>query len=341
MFDLNKIVRPNILALKPYSSARDEFKGTATAYLDANENPYGMFNRYPDPQQKELKQALSGLNGVPQQNIFVGNGSDEAIDLCYRIFCEPGTDSALTFTPTYGMYSVSADINNVKLIELPLDKNFQIEVDKALPFLDDENLKLVFICSPNNPTGNSIDAIETILKNFNGIVVVDEAYIDFSASASLLEKLELYPNLIVLQTFSKAWGLAAARVGLAYASAEVISYFNKVKPPYNVSRLNYTVALAAISQPELFETQKKSLLTEREKMMRDLQKLKAVKKLYPSDANFLLVEVTDADGMYNALVQKGIILRNRHTVVPNCLRITIGSAEENNLLLTALNEITK
>ncbi|MFP9099047.1 histidinol-phosphate transaminase [Flavobacterium sp. RHBU_24] len=339
MFDLSKIVRPNILALKPYSSARDEFKGTATAYLDANENPYGMFNRYPDPQQKQLKEALSKLKNVPQENIFVGNGSDEAIDLCYRIFCEPGKDSALTFTPTYGMYSVSADINNVTLVELPLDKNFQIDVDKTLPLFKRENLKLVFICSPNNPTGNSIDAIETILKNFDGIVVVDEAYIDFSASASLLEKLELYPNLVVLQTFSKAWGLAAARVGLAYASAEIISYFNKVKPPYNVSRLNYTVALAAISQPELFENQKNKLLAEREKMVHSLQKLNVVKKVYPSDANFLLVEVTDADGIYNSLVQKGIILRNRNNVVPDCLRITIGSAEENDLLLTALNEL--
>jgi histidinol-phosphate aminotransferase len=340
MFDLNKIVRPNILALKPYSSARDEFKGTATAYLDANENPYGMFNRYPDPQQKQLKEALSVLKGVPKENIFVGNGSDEAIDLCYRIFCEPGQDSALTFTPTYGMYKVSADINNAALIELPLDKDFEIDVDKALPLLKNDNLKLVFICSPNNPTGNSIDAIETILQHFNGIVVVDEAYIDFSASASLLEQLELYPNLIVLQTFSKAWGLAAARVGLAYASPEIISYFNKVKPPYNVSRLNYTVALAAVSQPEIFETRKNTLLAEREKMVRGLLKLKVVTKLYPSDANFLLVEVIDADGIYNALVQKGIILRNRNTVVPNCLRITIGSAEENDLLLIALNELS-
>lgn len=340
MFDLTKIVRPNIQALKPYSSARDEFKGTATAYLDANENPYGMFNRYPDPLQKQLKEALSAAKGVAQENIFVGNGSDEAIDLCYRIFCEPGKDSALTFTPTYGMYRVSADINNVALTELPLDKNFQIDIEKALPALADETLKLVFVCSPNNPTGNSLNGIETLLQNFNGIVVVDEAYIDFSPHTSLTQKLAQYPNLIVLQTFSKAWGLAAARVGLAYASAEVISYFNKVKPPYNISRLNYTVALAAVSQPEIFETQKAALIAERLRMVKCLQRIKRVKKVYPSDANFLLVAVKDADHIYDHLVLKGIIVRNRHSVVRDCLRITIGSPKENDLLILALKDLS-
>ncbi|MFP5439723.1 MAG: histidinol-phosphate transaminase [Bacteroidia bacterium] len=339
MFSLEKIVRPNILALKPYSSARDEFKGTATAYLDANENPFGTLNRYPDPLQKQLKEKLSEIKNVPAENIFIGNGSDEAIDLCFRIFCEPGKDKVLTFTPTYGMYKVSADINNVDLTEVQLTADFQIDVKNALPLLKDENLKLVFLCSPNNPTGNILTDVEVILQNFSGIVVVDEAYIDFSDTVSLSQKLVQYPNLIVLQTLSKAWGLAAARVGLAFASAEIISLFNKVKPPYNVSRLNYEAALLALENQEIVAQQKAILLAERAALIDDLGQLPLTKKIYPTDANFVLVEVTDADTIYNALVERGIILRNRNTVISGCLRITIGTPEENTLLITTLKSL--
>lgn len=339
MFSLEKIVRPNIQALKPYSSARDEFKGTATAYLDANENPFGTLNRYPDPLQKQLKDKLAKIKSVSAENIFVGNGSDEAIDLCFRIFCEPGKDKALTFTPTYGMYRVSADINNVSLIEVPLTEDFQIDIDTALPLLKDEQLKLVFLCSPNNPTGNILNDVETILQSFSGIVVVDEAYIDFANAASISQKLAQYPNLVVLQTLSKAWGLAAARVGLAFANAPVINLFNKVKPPYNISRINYEAALAALENADAVEKQKQVLLSERENLTRALAQLPITKKIYPTDANFVLVEVTDADGIYNALVQKGIILRNRNTVVPGCLRVTIGTPEENTLLINTLKSL--
>lgn len=339
MFSLEKIVRPNILALKPYSSARDEFKGNATAYLDANENPFGTLNRYPDPLQKQLKDKLAQVKGIAPEKIFVGNGSDEAIDLCLRIFCEPGKDKALTFTPTYGMYKVSADINNVSLIEVPLTDDFQIDIETALSLLKDEQLKLVFLCSPNNPTGNILNDVEIILQNFNGIVVVDEAYIDFANAASLSQKLAQYPNLVVLQTLSKAWGLAAARVGLAFANAPVINLFNKVKPPYNISRINYEAALAALENADGVEKQKQVLLSERENLVNALAQLPITKKIYPTDANFVLVEVTDADGIYNALVQKGIILRNRNTVVPGCLRITIGTPEENSLLITTLKSL--
>ncbi|WP_116787322.1 histidinol-phosphate transaminase [Flavobacterium psychrotrophum] len=339
MFDLSKIVRPNIRVLQPYSSARDEFKGTAAVYLDANENPFGTLNRYPDPLQKQLKASLSEIKAVDTQNIFVDNGSDEAIDLCFRIFCEPGKDRALTFTPTYGMYKVSADINNVVLDEVPLDDNFQIDIEKTLPLLEDERLKLIFICSPNNPTGNNLNNIETILQNFNGIVVVDEAYIDFSENESLSQKIAQYPNLVVLQTLSKAWGLAAARIGLALADANIISLFNKVKPPYNVSRLNYEAAIAALGQPKVFEQQKQLLLQQRTVLQQELINLPFVTNVYPSNANFLLVAVTDASGIYNRLVEKGIILRNRNSVIANCIRITIGTPEENELLLTTLKNL--
>nr|WP_322624798.1 histidinol-phosphate transaminase [uncultured Flavobacterium sp.] len=339
MFDLNTIVRPNILALKPYSSARDEFKGTATAYLDANENPFGTLNRYPDPLQKQLKDKLSEIKNIATENIFVGNGSDEAIDLCFRIFCEPGKDKALTFTPTYGMYKVSADINNVALYEVPLDQNFQIDFENSLPLLKDDKLKLVFLCSPNNPTGNILQNVEIILQNFSGIVVVDEAYIDFSDTFSLSQKLDQYPNLIILQTLSKAWGLAAARVGLAFANEPIIKLFNKVKPPYNISRLNYEAALLALENSDAVEEQKQLLLSERARLVSDLAQLSITKKIYPTDANFVLVEVTDADAIYTALVDKGIILRNRNTVVPGCLRVTVGTPQENTLLINTLKSL--
>ena len=338
MFSLKNIVRKNILNLKAYSSARDEYTGDAQVYLDANENPFGTLNRYPDPQQKALKNALSTLKKVAPDNIFIGNGSDEVIDLAFRIFCSPGKDKALTFSPTYGMYDVSANTNDVELIKVPLTNDFQINIDEIKSFLNDEYLKLIFICSPNNPTGNTIYTadIEYILNNFNGIVIIDEAYIDFSPVNSWNTKLGEYPNLIVSQTFSKAWGLAAARVGIAYTNENIINLFNKVKPPYNVSELNQKAAIKTLVNNTDFEKNKQAILNEKEKVTAILQSLSKVKKVYPSDANFILIEVENADAIYNDLVSKKIIIRNRNSVIKNCVRITIGSPEENTTLINAL-----
>ncbi|AQX10040.1 histidinol-phosphate transaminase [Elizabethkingia ursingii] len=335
-FNLESLVRPNILKLKPYSSARDEYNGDSGIFLDANENPFGTLNRYPDPYQKEVKEKLSALKNIPVSQIFLGNGSDEVIDLVFRIFCTPGNDKALVFTPTYGMYEVSANINDTELLQLPLNRNFQIDREAVIPFLKDENLKLIFICSPNNPTGNSIENVDFILENFNGIVFVDEAYIDFSSQKSWTEKLEQYPNLIISQTFSKARGLAAVRVGIAYSSPEIISLLNKTKPPYNVSQLNQEAALIALVDDEKYQSEIKIILEEKERLEKALLKLAVIKKIYPSDANFILAEVNDADEIYNNLVQQKIITRNRNSVIANCIRITIGTTEENNQLITAL-----
>lgn len=339
MFNLENIVRKNILNLKPYSSARDEYKGKDAVFLDANENPFGELNRYPDPHQTALKEKLSELKSVPIENIFVGNGSDEVIDIAYRTFCEPGKDKALTFSPTYGMYDVSAGINNVDLIKLPLTDNFQINFEELDNYLEDEKLKLIFICSPNNPTGNILHGIEKILTTFKGIVFVDEAYIDFSETDSYATKLITYPNLIVSQTFSKAWGLAAARVGTAYASAEIISLYNKVKPPYNVSKLNQEAALKALEEKEDFEKNKTQILNQRSFLQREFLGLELIKKVYPTDANFMLVEVEDADKIYNYLVDKKVITRNRNSVVKNCIRITVGSEVENVKLISTLHNL--
>lgn len=338
MFILKNIVRENILRLNAYSSARDEYTGEANVFLDANENPFGDLNRYPDPQQKELKNSLSKLNNIATNNIFIGNGSDEVIDLAFRIFCTPGKDKALTFSPTYGMYDVSANINNIELIKVPLTDDFQINIDQTKSFLNDECLKLIFICSPNNPTGNTFNTadIEYILNNFNGIVILDEAYIDFSPATSWNKKIAEYPNLIVSQTFSKAWGLAAARVGIAYTNTNIISLFNKVKPPYNVSELNQKAAINALDNTIEFEKNKQLILIEKEKLSKTLKTLTLVKKVYPSDANFLLIEVDNATIIYNDLVGQKIIIRNRNNVIKNCVRITIGSAEENVKLINAL-----
>ncbi|MCL1664333.1 histidinol-phosphate transaminase [Elizabethkingia ursingii] len=335
-FNLESLVRPNILKLKPYSSARDEYNGDTGIFLDANENPFGTLNRYPDPYQKEVKEKLSALKNIPVSQIFLGNGSDEVIDLVFRIFCTPGNDKALVFTPTYGMYEVSANINDTELLQLPLNRNFQIDREAVIPFLKDENLKLIFICSPNNPTGNSIENVDFILENFNGIVFVDEAYIDFSSQKSWTEKLEQYPNLIISQTFSKARGLAAVRVGIAYSSPEIISLLNKTKPPYNVSQLNQEAALIALVDDEKYQSEIKTILEEKERLKKALLKLTVIKKIYPSDANFILAEVNDADEIYNNLVQQKIITRNRNSVIANCIRITIGTTEENNQLIAAL-----
>ena len=338
MFDLQKIVRKNILNLKPYSSARDEYTGKDAIFLDANENPFGELTRYPDPHQTALKKKLSIIKSVPVQNIFVGNGSDEVIDIAYRTFCEPGKDKALTFCPTYGMYDVSAAINNIELIKIPLKDNFQINFYELDKHINDENLKLIFICSPNNPTGNILNDIEIILKKFKGIVFVDEAYIDFSGKESYAKKLSAYPNLIVSQTFSKAWGLAAARVGTAFASTEIIQLYNKVKPPYNVSKLNQEAALQSLDEKQAFEINKKEILTQRTFLQTEFSKLTVIKKVYPTDANFMLVEVADADKVYNDLVNKKVITRNRNSVVKNCIRITVGNKEENEKLIEALKE---
>ncbi|MCT3661725.1 histidinol-phosphate transaminase [Elizabethkingia anophelis] len=335
-FNLENLVRPNILKLKPYSSARDEYKGSTGVFLDANENPFGNLNRYPDPYQKEVKEKLSTLKSIPVSQIFLGNGSDEVIDLVFRIFCTPGRDKALVFTPTYGMYEVSANINDTELLQLPLNSDFQIDKESILPFLTDENLKLIFICSPNNPTGNSIENVDLILENFNGIVFVDEAYIDFSTQKSWAEKLSQYPNLIISQTFSKARGLAAVRVGIAYSSPEIIALFNKTKPPYNVSQLNQEAALIALLDDKRYQSEIKTILAEKERLEKEFLQLSLIKKIYPSDANFILVEVNDPDGIYNNLVQQKIITRNRNSVIAGCIRITIGTTEENNQLIAAL-----
>jgi histidinol-phosphate aminotransferase len=341
MIKIENIVRPNILQLKPYSSARDEYDGIEAIFLDANENPFGDLNRYPDPYQKQLKGKLAKLKGVSEENIFVGNGSDEVIDLAFRIFCNPGVDSALIFSPTYGMYAVSAAINNIQFLTIPLNSAFQLNIEKVKPYLTDPTVKMIFICSPNNPTGNLIDQkdIEFVLTNFNGIVIVDEAYIDFVKGASLIRWVNKYNNLIVCQTFSKAYALAAARIGMAYAHKDVIALFSKVKPPYNVSALNQQAALDVLDKPEVFEQGISVILNERKRLEKELLEISLVKKIYPSDANFLLIEVGNADKLYALLVERKIITRNRNKLVANCIRITVGTTQENNALLNALKEI--
>jgi histidinol-phosphate aminotransferase len=336
MFELNKIIRPNILALKPYASARDEYKGKEGIFLDANENPFGELNRYPDPYQITVKEKLSSIKNVAVENIFIGNGSDEIIDIAYRTFCEPGKDKALTFSPSYGMYDVSAAVNNVELVKVALNENFQIDFDAVEKQLKDDAIKLIFICSPNNPTANNIAGIEKIITSFNGIVFIDEAYIDFSNAVSYSTKLELYPNVIVSQTFSKAWGLAAARVGAAYASKEIINVYNKVKPPYNVSLLNQNAVLNALNNISAFEKNKQIILEQRAVLLEAFKSIKFIEKIYPTDANFILIKVNDADVVYEKLVAEKVITRNRNAVIENCIRITVGSETENKRLVEIL-----
>jgi histidinol-phosphate aminotransferase len=338
MFYLEKLIRPSLFNLKPYSSARDEFSGSEGIFLDANENPFGKLNRYPDPHQSALKKKISEVKSVAAENIFVGNGSDEVIDLIFRLFCVPGKDKALTFTPTYGMYDVSAAINDVELIKLPLNDSFQIDENKLEGYLNDEDLKLIFICSPNNPTGNNIENITGITSKFKGIVVIDEAYIDFSEAMSFSKSINEYKNIIVMQTLSKAWGLAAARVGMAFADTSIIQHLDKIKPPYNVSGLNQEAAINALNNRMEFEKQKECILSQRSFLQEELIKVSCVKKIYPTDANFILAEMTDADKIYNELVNKKVITRNRNSVVKNCIRITVGSPEENKILIKTLNE---
>lgn len=343
MFDLIKTIRPNIWKLKPYSCARDEFKGEASVYLDANENPYNTpFNRYPDPLQLKVKEAIKKVKGINVKNIFLGNGSDEAIDLVYRIFCEPKEDNVVAIAPTYGMYSVCANINNVEYRSVNLNDEFQFSADELLAKTDDKT-RVIWLCSPNNPTGNALNSveIEKILKQFNGIVVIDEAYIDFSSQPSWSKRLKDFPNLIVLQTLSKAWASAGIRMGMAFASEAIIALFNKVKYPYNVNILTQKQAINILGDKSEVSLWIKTILDERGKMQKELQDLKTVEKIYPTDANFILVKVTDANKTYESLVKKGIIVRNRNTVIlcDNCLRITIGTPEENETLIKELKKV--
>lgn len=343
MKTLQELTRPNIWSLKPYSSARDEYKGaTASVFLDANENPYNQpNNRYPDPLQRDLKQELSRLKGVSAEHIFLGNGSDEAIDLVFRAFCEPAVDNVVAIDPTYGMYQVCADINNVEYRKVLLDGNFQFSADSLLEAADD-NTKLIFLCSPNNPTGNDLSRseIEKLLLAFDGLVIVDEAYNDFSDSPSFVSELEKYSNLIVLQTFSKAWGSAAIRLGMAFASAEIISIFNKIKYPYNVNLLTQQQALQLLRTYTKIENWINSLKEERTVFMKEFAGLSCVEKVFPSEANFFLARVTNAVEIYNYLVALGIIVRNRHSIAlcGNCLRVTVGTPDENKKLMDALKD---
>jgi histidinol-phosphate aminotransferase len=341
MINIEKLVRPNILELQPYSNARDEYTGKEGIFLDANENPYGTLNRYPDPYQNILKRKLAERKGVSDKNIFVGNGSDEVIDLAFRIFCNPGYDKALAFSPTYGMYDVSASVNDVKLLKLSLNQDFQIDLEKVKPCLGNKSIKLIFICSPNNPTGNLMNRsdVEFILNNFNGVVIVDEAYIDFTEEQSFTGFINQYNNLLVSQTFSKAWGLAAVRVGTAYANEDIIALYNKVKPPYNVSKINQQAAIDAIDSYPAYEEKLAIILAEKERLITELRKMNIVKRIYPSDANFMLLEVDNAEKVYAKLVDQQIIVRNRNRQVKNCIRVSVGTPEENNELLEALKNI--
>lgn len=338
--NIASLVRKNILNLKPYSSARDEFKGEAEVFLDANENPYpSPYNRYPDPLQLKVKKKMSEIKGVPINQIFLGNGSDEAIDLLIRAFCEPNLDSILIAEPTYGMYAVCADINAVNVQRVLLTPDFDLDLD-AFPKTFDATTKIIFLCSPNNPTGNLLDPAKIIevLKRFYGLVVIDEAYIDFAKKQSFTKELKKYPNLVILQTFSKAWGLAGLRLGMCYASEEIIRIMNRIKYPYNVSVKTQELALEALAEENKKNKYVKEILKQREQLVQNLLRLALTEKIYPSDANFVLVQVKDAHGTYQYLMDQGIIVRDRSKVVLcyNCLRITIGTPEENKKLLSAL-----
>ncbi|MBK6814393.1 MAG: histidinol-phosphate transaminase [Saprospiraceae bacterium] len=341
--NIDALIRPNIVALKPYSSARHEFTGHGEIFLDANENPYDTdVNRYPDPLQQELKQVISELKNIPVDQIFLGNGSDEAIDLILRIFCNPGQDEIMVLPPTYGMYQVSADIADVKVKKVRLTEDFQPDLESIRQSMG-ENTKVLFLCSPNNPSGNliGIEKVKQILGFFKGIVVIDEAYIDFCPESTTMPMIGLYDRLIVLQTLSKAWGMAAIRLGMAFSSADIISYFNKVKAPYNINILTQRFALDRLNKRQAMRDQTSEILNEKHKLMTLLPSIPCVQKVYPSDANFLLIKVTQADRIYEALVVEGIVVRNR-SKEPGCenaLRITIGKPKENELLIQTLKSL--
>lgn len=354
-FNLDYLIRENIKNLAPYTTARHEFTGEASVMLDANENAIGSpvtldidewhesLNRYPDPLQINFKKRISEIKGVPVENIFAGNGSDEAIDVLMRIFCEPGVDNIITLPPTYGMYSVCAAINNVKVKEVPLNSDYQMDIQSIADAVDDFT-KIIFICSPNNPTGNSITRqdIEIILNNFDGIVVIDEAYINYARQKSFAQQLMDYPNLVVMQTLSKAWGLAALRLGLAFAGKEIINLMNNVKYPYNINEATQQLALKALANVEQVNQWTKTTIEQRSWLETELAKIPLTEKIFPSDANFLLVKITDAHNVFTYLQSKGIIVRNRNTTkgCEGCLRITVGTATENQALIEALKNYT-
>lgn len=340
MFNIDNLVRKNIKELVPYSSAREEFSGKANIWLDANENPYNTnLNRYPDPYQIKLKQSISKLKGVETDNIFIGNGSDEAIDLLFRAFCEPEKDKAFIFPPTYGMYEVSASINNIEIVKLDLIDNFELPPVEVIQN-DIKSKGLLFICSPNNPTGTSysLNSIREIANNFYGLVVVDEAYIDFSEEESAISLIKSLPNIVVLQTFSKAFGLAGARVGMAFANPDIINVLNKIKPPYNINALSINAALEVLNDSKV-KSQISNIKIERESLKSDLIQLNNVVNIYKSDANFLLVKFINSEFVFEKLINSGIIVRNRNSHIKNCLRITVGTQEENKQLLNVLKEI--
>ncbi len=341
--DLKQLVRRNIWNLKPYSSARDEFKGEASVFLDANENPLNpVYNRYPDPLQWKLKDKIAQIKNINSDSIFLGNGSDEAIDLIIRVFCEPGIDNVIAIDPTYGMYKVCSDINNVEYRPVLLEKNFQLNAGKLLHAVDD-NSKVIFLCSPNNPSGNILDRKEVakVITSFSGIVVLDEAYIDFSPGDGWLKELNENPNLIILQTFSKAWGLAAVRLGMAFASPDIIGFLNKVKYPYNINVLTQDFVFEQLGNMQQKEEWVDILLKQRESLIQQLRNLSVVKEIYPSDANFILIKVTDADRIYNGLVEKGVIVRNRNRIslCEEGLRITVGTELENETLIREISDL--
>ncbi|MDG2432764.1 histidinol-phosphate transaminase [Flavobacterium sp.] len=345
-FDINKIVRENVKTMKPYSSARDEFKDFDVAqmiFLDANENPYeNGVNRYPDPKQSSVKSVLAKQRNLKANQVLLGNGSDEVLDLLFRAFCEPKVDNVITLPPTYGMYGVLANINAVENREVLLSQDFQPEIDKILAAVD-ANTKMLFLCSPNNPTGNSFDdeSIVTLLKNFKGLVVIDEAYIDFSKKPSWLNELDEYPNLVITQTLSKAYGLAGIRLGICYASAAIIAVLNKIKPPYNVNELTQQRALERLADKEKIQLEIDSIVIQRDDLLKVLNEVAFVSKIYSTEANFVLIKVDDANKRYNELIQKGIVIRNRTTqpLCENTLRLTIGTADENKILMEALKAI--
>ncbi|HKO75927.1 MAG TPA: histidinol-phosphate transaminase [Flavobacterium sp.] len=342
-FNLDSLVRDNVKVLKPYSSARDEFEDFDTVdmvFLDANENPFNNgVNRYPDPQQASVKSILAKQNNVNPNQMLLGNGSDEVLDLIFRAFCEPKIDNVITLPPTYGMYGVLANINAVENREVLLSTDFQPQIEKIFKAIDD-NTKMIFLCSPNNPTGNSFseESVMTLLEHFNGLIVIDEAYIDFSEKESWLQKIDQYPNLIITQTLSKAYGLAGIRLGICYASAEIISVLNKIKPPYNVNELTQRRALERLDNTNAIKSEIKAIVRHREDLLKVLLDIKYVEKIYPTEANFILIKVDDANKRYDDLIAKGIVIRNRTTqpLCDNCLRLTIGTEEENKKLIEAL-----
>jgi histidinol-phosphate aminotransferase len=347
-FDINNLVRENVKSMKPYSSARDEFEDFDTAdmiFLDANENPFeNGVNRYPDPQQSNVKKVLAKQKNVKANQILLGNGSDEVLDLIFRAFCEPKVDNVITLPPTYGMYGVLANINAVENREVLLSEEFQPQVEKILETVD-ENTKIIFLCSPNNPTANSFSdkSVVYLLQNFKGLVVIDEAYIDFSKKQSWMNELDEYPNLVITQTLSKAYGLAGIRLGICYASTVIISVLNKIKPPYNVNELTQLRALERLSNPEKIKLEIASIIEQREELLKVLVDVKFVEKIYPTEANFILIKVDDANKRYDELIAKGIVIRNRTTqpLCENTLRLTIGTEQENKKLMEALASLIK